>query len=70
MRIRNNFADKKGARDMNDKQRAIFRIIIAVIFVIGGGVYLFQRELLCAVAFILVGILFGFKAIKGGNKEG
>lgn len=70
MRIIKNFADKKGERNMNDKQRAIFRIIIAVIFVIGGGVYLFQRELLCAAAFILVGILFGFKAIKGGNKEG
>lgn len=55
---------------MNDKQRVIFRIVVAVIFVIGGGVYMFQGEQLCAAAFILVGALFGFKAIKGSSKEG
>lgn len=54
---------------MSDKQRGIFRMVIAVIFIISGAAYMFQGEQLCAVVFILAGALFGFKAIKGISRE-
>lgn len=49
---------------MTNKQRFFLRLIIAVIFVIGGGVYLFNGELIYAIAFIVAGALFAYNAIK------
>lgn len=64
-----NFSVEKGENGMSDKQRGIFRMVIAVIFIIGGVAYMFQGEQLCAAVFILAGALFGFKAIKGISRE-
>mgnify|MGYP001852027146 CR=1 FL=1 len=56
---------------MNNKQRFIFRIVLAIIFLIGGFVYLFNSDFVFAIAFWVAGLAFGYKAIKDNkdNKE-
>ena len=54
---------------MNGKLRWILRIVIAVIFVIGGIVYLTQQEWLFACLFVAVGLVFGYRAIKDKKQE-
>lgn len=54
---------------MNEKQAFFFRIILAVVFMIGGCVYFVGGEQIYAGAFLLAGLVFGYKAIKGKNKE-
>lgn len=49
---------------MDDRKKIFFRIILAVIFMIGGCAYFAAGNQIYAVAFLVAGLAFGYKAIK------
>lgn len=54
---------------MNEKSRKYFRIIMAIIWIVAGGVFVFKGNFVNAILFIAIGVLFGLNAFKSGKKE-
>ncbi|SFU81324.1 hypothetical protein SAMN04487886_11826 [Clostridium sp. DSM 8431] len=54
---------------MNEKTRKYFRIIISILWIVGGIVFAFRANFINAILFIAVGIMFGLNALKPGKKE-
>lgn len=54
---------------MNEKSRKYFRIIMAILWIVVGGVFAFTANFINAILFIAVGIVFGLNAFKSGKKE-
>ncbi len=54
---------------MNQKQKFYFRLILSVIFILGGCVYFMKGDFVFAGAFLVAGLVFGWKGIKERNKE-
>lgn len=54
---------------MNEKSRKYFRIIMAILWIVVGGVFAFTANFINAILFIAVGIIFGLNAFKSGKKE-
>lgn len=49
--------------------RKIIRMIIAGVFAVSGICYFLQSEYLFGALFLVVGALFGYRAVKGTKEE-
>lgn len=49
--------------------RKMIRMIITAVFAVSGVCYFFQNEYLFGALFLVIGALFGYKAMKGTEEE-
>lgn len=49
--------------------RKMVRMVIAAVFAVSGVCYFVQSEYLFGALFLVVGALFGYKAMKGTKEE-
>jgi len=54
---------------MNENSRKYFRIIMAILWIVAGGVFAFKGNFVSAILFVVVGVIFGLNAFKPGKKE-